>query len=93
MRRAPRREGERSHCAGAGAAFIAAFAGPRQLTAQKNPCTVRHPMVDAVTFTGTKRVRQGDVASMVTTERTGLFRRVFGLSWGPLTCLDSAEVE
>ena len=60
--------------------------------AQKNPCTVRHPMVDEVVFTGAKRVPTGDVAGQVATERTGVFRRWFGWNIGVLTCLDSAEV-
>ena len=74
-------------------AGVAAFvATPVAAWAQKNPCTPRHPMVDDVRFDGAKRVPTGDVAQQVTTERTGVFRRWFGWSFGPLTCLDSAEV-
>lgn len=59
--------------------------------AQRNPCTTFHPMVDAVTFRGVRRVPLGDIAPIAVTERTGVFRRWFGWKVGTLTCLDSAE--
>ena len=49
-------------------------------------------MVDGVRFTGTDRVAKGDVVLEVATERTSIWRRVFGWNIGVLTCLDSAEV-
>lgn len=59
--------------------------------AQRNPCTTFHPLVDAVTFRGVRRLPLGDIAPIATTERTSVFRRWFGWKVGTLTCLDSAE--
>ena len=49
-------------------------------------------MVDAVRFKGTDQVSRSDVAPLVETERTGLFRRWFGWKMGSLTCLDSVAI-
>ena len=49
-------------------------------------------MVDAVKFTGNHAVLTADIAPIIATERTGLWRRWFGWNTGPLTCLDSAEL-
>ncbi len=49
-------------------------------------------MVDAVKFNGNHAVPASDIAPIIATERTGLWRRWFGWNTGPLTCLDSAEL-
>ena len=49
-------------------------------------------MVDAVKFKGNRAVQTADIAPIIGTERTGFWRRWFGLNTGPLTCLDSAEL-
>lgn len=49
-------------------------------------------MVDAVKFKGNRAVLTSDIAPIIATERTGLWRRWFGWNSGPLTCLDSAEL-
>jgi outer membrane protein assembly factor BamA len=67
-------------------------AGAAPAAAQRNPCTVRHPMVDDVRFRGIRALPATDVALEVSTERTGVFRRWFGWRIGPLTCLDSADL-
>ncbi len=76
------------------AAVVLAAVGalPGTATAQKNPCTVRNPMVEDVRFRGAKKLPAGMIAPIPVTERTGIFRRVFGWKIGPLTCLDSADV-
>ena len=78
----------------AGLTFAAALmgAGAAPAAAQRNPCTVRHPMVDDVRFRGIRALPATDVAIEVNTERTGVFRRWFGWHIGPLTCLDSADL-
>jgi outer membrane protein assembly factor BamA len=49
-------------------------------------------MVDAVKFKGNRAVLTSDLAPIIATERTGLWRRWFGWNTGALTCLDSAEL-
>ena len=70
----------------------ALLALPVAARGQANPCTARHPMVDAVSFEGTRRVPAADVASAVETERTSVWRRWFGWKVGTLTCLDSTAL-
>lgn len=48
-------------------------------------------MVDAVLFSGAIGLSAGQLADVIATERTGLWRRWFGWNTGPLTCLDSIE--
>lgn len=49
-------------------------------------------MVDAVRFRGNHAIPSGDLAPIIATERTGIFRRWFGWKTGVLTCLDSVEL-
>src|ERR1017187_1398645 len=64
----------------------------RPAAAQRNPCTVRHPMVDALSFKGNHALPSDALASIIATERTGIWRRWFGWNTGPLTCLDEVEL-
>jgi outer membrane protein insertion porin family/translocation and assembly module TamA len=70
----------------------ALLAAARPLAAQRNPCTARHPMVDALRFTGNDVLAADALAAIIATERTGIWRRWFGWKTGPLTCLDSAAL-
>jgi len=65
---------------------------PALAQAQRGRCTPRHPMVDAVKFSGNKVIPSGDLSPIIATERTGIFRRWFGWNYGPLTCLDSTNL-
>lgn len=71
------------------ASFLAAT---RPVAAQKNPCTVRHPMVDALRFKGDRALPAAALAAIISTEKTGLWRRWFGWKVGALACLDAAEL-
>jgi outer membrane protein assembly factor BamA len=49
-------------------------------------------MVDDVRFAGNRAIGASDLAPIINTERTSIWRRWFGWSTGTLTCLDSAEL-
>ncbi len=79
--------------AGVWGGLAAALAGaPTALRAQANPCTRFHPMVDGVEIRGARRVGADVAASVVTVERSSIFRTWLGLARGGFTCLDSADV-
>lgn len=69
---------------------VAASAGAGM--AQANPCSRFHPMVDDVRITGANRVGNEVVGSIITVERSSIFRRWLNWKVGPYTCLDSADV-
>ena len=73
-------------------ALLLAVQLPALTQAQRGGCTPRHPMVDAVRFSGNKVIPSADLAPIIATERTGLFRRWYGWNVGPLTCLDSTDL-
>ncbi|MFI5310170.1 MAG: outer membrane protein assembly factor [Gemmatimonadales bacterium] len=73
-------------------AASALLAAPGPVAAQRNPCTSRHPMVDALRFTGNRNLSSEALAAIIATERTSVWRRWFGWRTGPLACLDSAEL-
>ena len=64
----------------------------RPAGAQHSACSERHPMVDAVKFSGTHVVPSRALAAVIATEQTGVYRRWFGWNTGTLTCLDSIEI-
>jgi outer membrane protein insertion porin family/translocation and assembly module TamA len=64
----------------------------RPVTAQKNPCTVRHPMVDALRFLGDRALSDVVLTGIISTEGTSHWRRWFGWNIGPMTCLDETEL-
>lgn len=49
-------------------------------------------MVDALSFKGNHALTSDALASIIATERTGIWRRWFGWKTGALTCLDEAEL-
>ena len=49
-------------------------------------------MVDEVKFRGNRAIPSADLAPIIVTERTGLFRRWFGWNTGAQTCLDSTDL-
>lgn len=49
-------------------------------------------MVDGIAFKGNRAIPGGELASIIATERTGIWRRWFGWNVGLLTCLDSVEL-
>jgi len=77
---------------GARVAFAIAVALPAAAAAQQASCTARHPMIDAVTFHGNRHVGTSELAPIISTERTGFWRRTFGWNVGALTCLDTVEL-
>lgn len=72
---------------------LAASLGVRRAEAQRNGvCTPRHPMVDAVDFSGNTVLTSAALTAIIDAENSSWRRRWFGLNSGNLTCLDSLSL-